>query len=85
MKWGMTRIDLYDIRQSRFESDRDYAKLQGQGFDWFSSSGVRLRIHVSGTSGGLTTCTNSLVLTNFVVNTSPNTYEIKVNLRSSRF
>ena len=31
-------IDLFDIVQSRFERDRDYAKLQDRGLDWFSST-----------------------------------------------
>ena len=67
-------IDLFDIVQSRFERDRDYAKLQGQGLDWFSRSGVRLRMYRE-PAGDLITSTKSSVLTNFVVNTCQNTYE----------
>ena len=56
------------------EQDQDYAKLQGQGLDWFSRSAVRLYMYPEPT-GYLTTFTNSRVLTNFVVNTSQNMYE----------
>ena len=38
----MTAIDHFDIVQSRYEQDRDYAKLQGEGLDWFSKYRVRL-------------------------------------------
>ena len=60
VQWG--DIDLFDIVQCRFERDRDYAKLPGQGLDWFSRSGVRSRTYRE-PAGGLTTCTNSGVLT----------------------
>ena len=50
-------------------------KLQGQWLDWFSRSGVRLRMYRE-LAGDLTSCPNSHVLTNFVVNTSQKMYEI---------
>ena len=61
-------IDLFDNAQSRFERDRDYAKLQGQRLYWFSRSGVRLHTYRE-PAGDLTTFTNSSVLTDFVVKT----------------
>ena len=55
-------IGLYDNVQSQFKKDQDYAKLQGQGLDWFSRSGLILRTYQE-PAGDLTTCTNTRVLT----------------------
>ena len=53
-------------------------KLQGQDLDWFSRSGVRL-CRYREPAGDLTTCTNSRILTNFVVNTLKICIKVKVN------
>ena len=65
-------IDLFDLVQSRFEQDRDQAKLQGQGSDWFSRSEARLRTYRE-PEEDLTTCTNTRLSTNFVINSSQHT------------
>ena len=67
-------IDLFDIVESRFVQDRDHAKLEGQWLDWFSTLRDILRMYWE-PAGNLTTCAISCILTNFVVNTSQNTYK----------
>ena len=71
--------DLFDIVNSRFERDRDHARLQGRGLDWFSRSGFRLHTHRE-LVGNFTTCTSSNNLTDFLVNTCQNMYKITINL-----
>ena len=71
-------VDLFDIVNSRFERDWDQARLQGEGLDWFSRSGVIA--YTLEPVGNFTSCTISHILTNFVVNTCQNMYKIKVNL-----
>ena len=84
---NLVSIDLFDIVQSRIERDWEWAKLWGLGLHWFPRSGVRLCTYRE-RAGDLTNCTNSRVLTNFLVNNSQNVkirMKMKVNLRSSRF
>ena len=70
------QIDLFDIVHSRFGRERDQARLQGRGLDWFSKSEVRLRTHRE-PAGNFTACTICRILTNFVVNTCQNMYKLK--------
>ena len=68
-------IDLFDTVNSRLERDQDHMRLQSQGLNWFSTPGIRLRTHRK-LAGNFTTCANSRILINFVVNTCQNMYKM---------